>query len=124
MATEPQILLVDDDRDVCLSLADVLTDYGYRVSTALDGRTALQLLVGNSYKIALLDYSMPDMSGLDLYRQIQRLRPGLTSVFVTAYADTELMDAVLAAGVTHIFLKPVDFATLFRVLEGTIGAPG
>jgi two-component system response regulator HydG len=123
MPTEAAILLVDDDQDVCASLADVLTDFGYGVRTALSGDAALRLLRDQAFQVALLDYSMPDMNGLELYQKIQQVRPGLVGVFVTAYADTELMDAVRAAGVEHIFAKPVDFARLFALLEGQIGKP-
>ena len=123
MSSDAAILLVDDDQDVCASLADVLTDCGFQVHTALNGNSALRLLRDRAFHVALLDYSMPDMNGLELYHQIQQLRPGLVGVFITAYADTELMDEVRAAGVEHIFAKPVDFTKLFALLEGQIGRP-
>jgi CheY-like chemotaxis protein len=84
MAATP-IFCVDDDRDTCASLADILTDLGYRVDVAYDGTSALQLVDRNGYGLALLDYRMPGMDGLELYRRLLLLRPGLVAVFVTAF---------------------------------------
>jgi DNA-binding LytR/AlgR family response regulator len=59
------ILCVDDDPDTCASMSDILTDLGYLVSVAYDGHAALQL-VQQQYGLALLDYRMPGMDGLEL----------------------------------------------------------
>src|SRR5579864_5581971 len=80
----PSILVVDDDVDTCRNLSDILTDLGYRVDTAHDGPTALELVRQNAYDVALLDYKMPGMDGLTLYREIKRLRAGTVAIVVTA----------------------------------------
>ncbi len=79
--------MVDDDVDTCRNLSDILTDLGYRVDTAHDGPTALELVRRNAYDVALLDYKMPGMDGLTLYREIKRLRAGTVAIVVTAYAS-------------------------------------
>ena len=68
------ILVVDDEVDTCHNLSDILTDLGYRVDVAHDGISALELVRRNAYDVALLDYKMPGMDGLTLYREIKRLR--------------------------------------------------
>ena len=65
------ILCVDDDPDTCASMSDILTDLGYLVSVAYDGHAALQLVQQQPYGLALLDYRMPGMDGLELYRRIR-----------------------------------------------------
>src|SRR5438445_321145 len=72
----PRILVVDDDVDTCRNLSDILTDLGYQVETAHDGLTALELVRRRPYEVALLDYKMPGMDGLTLYREIKKLRAG------------------------------------------------
>lgn len=61
---------MDDDPDTCASLSDILTDLGYRVDVAYDGPSALQLVERNRYGLAVLDYRMPGMDGLELYLSV------------------------------------------------------
>src|SRR5215211_3519025 len=81
------ILVVDDDVDTCRNLSDILTDLGYHVETANDGPSALELVKCNAYDVALLDYKMPGMDGLTLYRAIKKVRAGTVALVVTAYAE-------------------------------------
>src|SRR5262245_3151806 len=100
MTTEPgpSVLVVDDEPDTCHNLTDILTDLGYRVDTAPDGPSALELVRKNPYDVALLDYKMPGMDGLTLYREIKRLRAGTVAIVVTAYAGGTTAEEALAAG--------------------------
>ncbi len=66
----PSILVVDDEVDTCCNLSDILTDLGYGVDVAHEGQTALAMVRRKSYDVALLDYNMPGMDGLTLYREI------------------------------------------------------
>lgn len=117
------ILCVDDDPDTCASLSDILADLGYRVDVAYDGASALQLIEHDGYGLALLDYLMPGMDGLELYRRIAVLRPGLVGVFVTAFAASGLGEAALEAGVRRVLLKPINFGELIPLIEEVVGKP-
>ncbi|HLN28552.1 MAG TPA: response regulator [Gemmataceae bacterium] len=120
---EVSILVVDDDVDTCRNLYDILTDLGYRVDTAPDGPTALELARRNAYDVALLDYKMPGMDGLTLYREIKRLRAGTVVIVVTAYASGATAEEALGAGAWQILPKPVDFPKLLRLVEEAAGQP-
>jgi CheY-like chemotaxis protein len=89
---------VDDDVDTCRNLADILSDLGYHVDTAHDGLTALEMLRKRSYDVALLDYKMPGMDGLTLYREIKKLRAETVAIVVTAYAGGGPAEEALHAG--------------------------
>jgi DNA-binding NtrC family response regulator len=115
--------VVDDDVDTCRNLFDILTDLGYRVDTAHDGPTALDLVRRNAYDVALLDYKMPGMDGLTLYREIKRLRAGTVAIVVTAYASGTTAEEALAAGAWQVLPKPVDFPQLLRLVEEAVGQP-
>ncbi len=95
-ATGPTILVVDDDADTCRNLADILTDLGYRVDTAPDGPAALELVRRRAYDVALLDFKMPGMDGLTLYREIRKLRAETVAIVVTAYATRAAAEQALA----------------------------
>ena len=117
------ILVVDDDVDTCHNLADILTDMGYRVDMAHDGPSALALLRRNPYDVALLDYKMPGMDGLTLYREIKKLRAGTVAIVVTAYAGGTTTEEALEAGAWQVLSKPVDFPKLLGLVGEAMGQP-
>jgi two-component system, NtrC family, response regulator HydG len=84
MSHDPSRILVDDNVDICRNLGDILTDLGYRVDMAQDGASALELVRQRPYDGALLDYRMPGMDGLTLYRVIKKQRAGTVSLLVNA----------------------------------------
>lgn len=67
------ILLIDDDKDLCFIIAQMLTSYGYTVTTAGTGEEAMELLAQNTYHLLLLDINLPDTTGLDLCRELRRV---------------------------------------------------
>jgi two-component system, NtrC family, response regulator HydG len=123
MPSRPSILVVDDDVDTCRNLSDILTDLGYQVETAHDGLAALELVQRHAYDVALLDYKMPGMDGLTLYREIKRLRAGTVAIVVTAYAEGTTSDEALAAGAWQVLSKPVDFPRLLGLVGEALGQP-
>ncbi len=68
MTTAP-ILIVDDNRDACTVAARLLRSYGYEADVAYDGESALKLADQNFYALAIIDYQMPGMNGVELFRQ-------------------------------------------------------
>jgi CheY-like chemotaxis protein len=119
----PSILVVDDDVDTCRNLADILSDLGYKVDTANDGPGALELVRQRAYDVALLDYKMPGMDGLTLYKEIKRLRAGTVAIVVTAYASGMTTEEALAAGAWHVLPKPADLTKILRVVDEAMEQP-
>ncbi len=121
--TTPTILVVDDEVDTCRNLQDILTDLGYRVDIAHDGPSALELVRQNAYDVALLDYLMPGMDGVTLYREIKKLSAGTVAIVVTAYAGGNTMEEAQLAGAWQVLPKPVDFPKLMGLVEQALGQP-
>jgi two-component system, NtrC family, response regulator HydG len=119
----PSVLVVDDDADNCQNLADILTDLGYRVDTAPDGPAGFAMMQTHPYDVALLDYKMPGMTGLELYHRIKTLWAGTVAVLVSAYIDPALRDTALGAGVWKVLLKPVDPPRLLGLVGEAVGQP-
>jgi DNA-binding response OmpR family regulator len=119
----PRILVVDDDPDICRNLNDILTDLGYDVDTAHDGPSALELVHRRAYDVALLDYRMPGMDGVTLYREIKKQRAGTVSLLVTAYANPTTAEEALTAGAWKVVAKPVDFRKLLGLVDEALGQP-
>src|SRR5262245_58434881 len=119
----PSVLVVDDDVDTCRNLSDILTDLGYRVDMAHDGPSALELVRRKAYDVALLDYKMPGMDGLTLYREIKKLRAGTVAIVVTAYASSNTATEALSAGAWQVLAKPIDFPKLLGLVNEALGQP-
>jgi two-component system, NtrC family, response regulator HydG len=119
---EPSILLVDDDIDICSSMADIIADLGYHVDVAHDGPAALELISRNRYDVAVLDFKMHGMNGITLAREIRRGRPEMVTIMVTAHAGSAADDAH-SAGTWHVLLKPVDTARLLRLVDEALDQP-
>jgi len=118
-----RILVVDDDQDICRNLSDILSDLGYEVDAAHDGPSALELVRRRPYDVALLDYKMPGMDGLTLYREIKKQRAGTVSLLVTAYANPATAEEALTAGAWKVVAKPVDFGRLLGWVDEALGQP-
>ena len=71
--SEKRVLLIDDDEDLSYIITDMLESYGYVVTCAPDGETAMELLSASAYHLILLDINLPDMTGFELCRELRRL---------------------------------------------------
>jgi hypothetical protein len=84
------ILIVDDEPLLRSMCETILSHYGYRVLAASDGEDAIYQLSGRpelAIDLAVVDVIMPAMSGPELAIELDRLRPGMTILFVTGYPD-------------------------------------
>ena len=122
-AKAPSVLVVDDEVDTCRNLSDILTDLGYHVDVAHDGPSALELVRHSAYDVALLDLRMPGMSGLELYREVKKLRADTVAIIVTAYAASDTADEALTAGAWQVLPKPADLPRLLGLVDQAVNQP-
>lgn len=117
---DTDVLLVDDDKDTCASMSNILLDIGYTVDMAYDGPGALELSGRHQYRVALLDYKMPGMDGLELCRRLKNCQPSVVVALITAYFHITPTGAAAEAGVRCTLLKPVDFSLLMPFVEKVV----
>lgn len=122
-STAESILVVDDDVDTCQNLADILGEFGYSVDIAHNGPAALECIRRKAYPVALLDFKMPGMDGLTLYREIKRLRSDTVAIIVTAHSSPETAEEATSAGVWKVLAKPLDLARLLPLVNDALGQP-
>jgi diguanylate cyclase (GGDEF)-like protein len=114
-----RILLADDEPDFRRSLQMILAQWGYDVQTVSDGQEALQILLENPPELAILDWVMPHLSGLEICRQF-RARAGSQFpylILLSGRSRTEDIVAGLDAGADDYVTKPVDFLELRARLQ-------
>ena len=80
------ILLADDDEDYMMMTYTFLTQIGYNVDKAVDGRQALEMLKTNKYQIALLDYFMPQLTGEQIVEEIRKENNELIIILQTGFS--------------------------------------
>jgi two-component system, chemotaxis family, chemotaxis protein CheY len=114
-------LVVDDSRAVRMLLVRALTEIGYEVQEAANGREALQVIeAGNSgIQLVLADWNMPEINGLDLVKRL-RQNPAcssLTVVMVTTETEIEHIGKALEAGANEYVMKPFTREILVEKLQ-------
>lgn len=98
-------------------MAQQLGSLGYRVQTAPDAVVALDILNGSPVELAVLDYEMPGLNGVELFRLARQINPQLAGIFVTGHARLDTVYSAIDAGMFRVLGKPVDFTELAMVIE-------
>jgi CheY-like chemotaxis protein len=114
VAVRPLVLVVDDDE---LNLRTFRRAFrtDFEITCADSGAKALELLTTAPFDIALVDYAMPGMNGIDFLRAARAMRPELSAVMVTAHGDLPEVRGALAQGWVHaVIMKPYDRESILR----------
>jgi len=115
------ILVVDDERDICRALNIILTKEGYAVTEAYNGEQAVELLRKQDFDLVMTDIKMEKMDGFEVLRQAQQISPGTTVVMMTAFASVgsavEAMRAGAADYITKPFINDEIRLTIRRIIE-------
>ncbi|MGH7299148.1 MAG: response regulator [Candidatus Rokuibacteriota bacterium] len=112
-----KILVVDDEANVALLLAEYLTEQGYQVVTAHGGIEALAKIDLEKPQVILLDVRMPGMDGVEVLRRIRSFDTQVSILMISANDDVELAKQTIEMGAFDYTLKPVDFAYLSRAVD-------
>ncbi|MGH7400290.1 MAG: response regulator transcription factor [Candidatus Rokuibacteriota bacterium] len=112
-----KVLVVDDEANIALLLAEYLTEHGYQVVTAHGGIEALAKIDLEKPQVILLDVRMPGMDGVEVLRRIRSFDKQVGILMISANDDVELAKQTIAMGAFDYTLKPVDFAYLSRAVD-------
>jgi DNA-binding NtrC family response regulator len=114
------LLLVDDEPNVLFSLENALASPTLQVITAESGRQAIEKVHDHHPDAVVLDVRLPDMSGLDAFRQIHEFDPRLPVTIITAHGTTETAIEAMKRGAYEYLLKPLDLPQLRYVVAKAI----
>jgi DNA-binding NtrC family response regulator len=106
MQQSQRILVVDDEKNIRLTLGQTLEMVGYRVQTAVNGEDALKQLAVGTFDLILLDLRMPGMDGMDVLKQIVEQRPETHVIVVTAHGTVDTAVEAMKIGAVDFIQKP------------------
>ncbi len=123
MKNRNTVLVVDDDNAHRTMLYTLISGWGYEVTQADDGATAIEKVKEQSYDLVLMDVRMVKVSGLEALEQIKSFNPAIPVIIMTAYSSVDTAVDALKQGAHDYLTKPLDFdklkITIARSMEHT-----
>ncbi len=111
------VLVVDDDQAHRTMLRTLVSGWGYQISEADDGDTAIEMVHGGPYDLILMDIRMIKVSGLEALSEIKAYNPAIPVIIMTAYSSVETAVEALKKGAYDYLTKPLDFDELRLAME-------
>jgi len=116
------VLVVDDDRRICQSIAEFLSLEGHKPEIAGHAREALEKVRAHHPDLVLMDFRMPGPSGLEALQMIHQVDPNIQVVIMTAYGTSQTSIEAMRLGAFDYLIKPVDLHHLKKVIDAALNA--
>jgi DNA-binding response OmpR family regulator len=100
------VLIVDDEKNILLTLSQSLEVLQLETDTATNGEEALAKLKEKDFGLILLDIRMPGMDGMEVLRQVREIRPDIRIIMISAYGTIELAVEAMKLGAVDFIQKP------------------
>jgi DNA-binding response OmpR family regulator len=107
MISKP-VLIVDDEKNIRLTLSQSLESLGVEIDTAANGEETLDKLSKKEFGLILLDIRMPGMDGMEVLRRVREIRPDIRIIMITAYGTIESAVEAMKLGAVDFLEKPFD----------------
>ncbi len=117
MKEKPKVLIIDDNENMCETLADILVEKGYAVVTARTAREGAQAARKWFFNIHLIDINLPDKTGIELLRNFRSTYPSRINIMITASATVKYAVDAVNIGADAFILKPIDFSSLEQTMK-------
>ena len=113
------VLLIDDEAEVRAVIARMVARLGFEVAAAADGAAGLALFEAQAARLAcvLLDLTMPQIGGVEVFRQMRQRATGVPVVLMSGYNEQDVITQFAGKGLAAFLQKPFTPAELQRVLQ-------
>ena len=109
MAAKSKILVIDDEKRMCDSIKVLLSNIGYDVDIAENGRVGIDKLRSRRYDLVITDLMMPELDGFAVMKHVKENCPNTLVIVITGYASVESAVRAIRSGAYDYILKPFDF---------------
>jgi signal transduction histidine kinase len=124
MDERAEILVIDDDPRLCATVGDVLQHRGHRVRTAHRGQEALEHLVLRPVDLAIVDFKLPDISGVDLLENIKAVSPETAVILISGHASLNSAIEAINGEASSYLVKPIDLRQLVGTVDRALAKQG
>jgi FixJ family two-component response regulator len=118
--TQPVVYVVDDDISVRESLEALIVSAGLQPETFASGEEFLRQERVRRPSCLLLDYTLPDLNGLEIQERIAALRPDMSIIFITGHSDVPMTVKAMKAGAVEFLTKPYNVEVLLGAIKNAI----
>lgn len=115
-----RILVADDEEILRMLIVDTLEDNDYEIDEAEDGAEAFELITTNTYDLVLLDYMMPEMTGLEVIEKARAKGDHVKIMMLTAKAQKKDEELAKEAGADYFLSKPFSPINLLETVEAIL----
>ena len=112
-----KILVVEDDEGGRFFLSEFLITEKRDFLAVADGETAVQEMKKGDFSLAILDYNLTGINGLETFRQLREIDPGIEGIMITAFGNKDLAVTAMNAGILDFFNKPLELAEIRIVVR-------
>ena len=119
-----RLLIVDDEKNIRLSLVRFFDSLGHQVVEAENGAQASAMLAESRFDLVLTDFRMAEMNGLELLKEARRIHPDTLVILMTVYATVESAVAAMKAGAYDYITKPFSLEEIQLIVERAIQLQG
>lgn len=116
-------LIIEDDHEIAADLAKLMSLNGWKVETAHNGSDGLQLLEQFSFDLLLLDWCLPDLTGLEICKRYRNSGGTMPIIFITGQTAIEYKESGLDAGSDDYLTKPFDERELMARVRNAMRRP-
>jgi CheY-like chemotaxis protein len=117
MQEQSNILVVDDEHGIRITLAGILEDEGYNVIVAENGYQGIVAAEKTNFKIAFIDMKMPGINGIETFKKIKEISPDTIIFFMTAFLAEDTLNEAAKLETQAILYKPLDMELILKILK-------
>ncbi|MBS3906090.1 MAG: response regulator [Syntrophaceae bacterium] len=117
---ERKLLVVDDNIDFVHFIRRALEQENYRISIALDGKTAIEKASTENPELILLDMKLPDISGEEVLERVKEINKGIPVMVITGYGGDQLAIDMMRKGAVDFLTKPLEPRILIKAIKNAL----
>ncbi len=117
---QQHILIVDDEVSIRNQLSSFLESKGFMTDTAANGKDALNMIREKLYDVALLDFRLPDMDGIELLKKLKILSSATEAIIITGYSDVRIAVNAMRSGAYEYVTKPLYVDEILMTIKSAL----
>ena len=120
MSDKKNILVIEDNKEMCWELENIFENEGYNVWTVTTGEEALKKIEENDIDLIVMDYKLPDMSGERILKFLQAADVKINMIVISAYGTSQMKRKILALGAAIFIDKPFKISELTKIAQALL----